>query len=124
VPLPTAKLAPALVALAVGALLAGCGQTHRVGAGRSLQMTVTEYRLRPQDVSMGAGTVAILVHNLGRLTHNLAVTEDGQLVAATDGIPPGSSAELDLSLAPGRYLLASTILSDQSLGLYGTLTVS
>jgi hypothetical protein len=73
---------------------------------------------------MGAGTVAILVRNYGRLTHNLAVTEDGQLVAATDGIPPGRSAELDLSLAPGRYLLASTILSDQSLGLYGTLTVS
>jgi hypothetical protein len=122
--LRTRKLAPAIAALGAAGLLSGCGHTHRVGANRSVQMTLTEYRLRPHDLSVSAGTLAILVHNYGRLTHNLAVTEAGQLVATTDGILPGQSAELDLSLAPGRYQMSSTILSDESLGLYGTLSVN
>ena len=35
---------------------------------------------------------------------------------------PGQSAELFATLAAGKYLMASTILSDQALGAYGTLT--
>ena len=79
--------------------------------------------MNPQDVSVSTGTLTMLIHNYGRLTHNLLVTENGTSIASTHGIPPGGEAELDLSLAPGTYLMTSTIQSDQALGQYGTITV-
>ena len=86
-----------------------------------VQISVTEYRLNPQSVRAPDGRLSIFVHNNGRLTHNLVVWQGAQSVAGTQPIPPGGSAELDLDLAPGKYLMASTIQSDQTLGAYGTL---
>ncbi len=103
--------------------LAGCGHTRDVGSDRSVRVALTEYRLNPQDVAVSTGTLTMLIHNYGRLTHNLVVSENGTSIASTRGIPPGGEAELDLSLAPGTYLMTSTIQSDQALGQYGTITV-
>ena len=79
--------------------------------------------MNPQSVSVSSGVLMMLVHNYGRLTHNLVVSENGTSIASTHGIPPGGEAELDLSLAPGSYLMTSTILSDEALGEYGTISV-
>ena len=110
--------------LATAGLLAGCGHTARVGAGRTLRVSLTEYRLRPSDVSASAGTLTIVAHNYGLMTHNLAVSQNGTLVAATKPIAPGAEATVVVTLAPGTYTLASTILSDQALGEHGTLTIT
>jgi Cupredoxin-like domain len=104
--------------------LAGCGHTREVHPGQTVDMSVSEYRLNPQSLHTSEGVLSIVVHNDGILTHNLVVSAGGEEVAGTKPIPPGSSAELDLNLAPGKYLMASTIQSDQTLGAYGTLTVS
>jgi Cupredoxin-like domain len=104
--------------------MSGCGHTRDVGAGQTVHMSVSEYRLNPQSLHTSEGVLSIVVHNDGILTHNLVVSADGVQVAGTKPIPPGSSVELDLNLAPGKYLMASTIQSDQTLGAYGTLTVS
>jgi Cupredoxin-like domain len=110
--------------MALALVLAGCSHTRVLGADRTLHMSIREYRLNPQSIRATPGVVSIVVHNDGVLTHNLAVSANGQQVAATKPIPPGASTELDLNLAPGNYSMASTILSDQTLGAYGTLTVS
>jgi hypothetical protein len=112
-----------LVAVATASVIAGCGGSRHISGG-PLRLALTEYRLHPQNISVSSGTLTILIRNYGRLTHNVVVSESGQSVAATKPIPPGQSAELDLSLAPGRYLMTSTILSDEALGQYGTLTVT
>jgi hypothetical protein len=111
----------ALLALAV----AGCGHVARAGrgAGATLQVALNEYRLTPQDVRAGSGTLTIIVHNDGRLTHDLVINHDGAQVAATPPLAPGQTADLVATLAPGQYLMSSTILSDQALGAYGTLHV-
>ena len=109
--------------LALAPALAGCAHTHRVAADGTVQLAVTEYRLNPESIRAGEGVLSIVVHNYGRLTHNLVVTANGQSVAGTKPIPPGQTTELDLNLAPGTYEMASTILSDEALGAYGTLTV-
>jgi hypothetical protein len=114
----------AAVTLALAAVVAGCGGSRQLAGGRPLRLAVTEYRLHPQSISVSAGTLTIFIHNYGRLTHDVVVSENGQSIAGTKPIPPGQSAELDLSLAPGRYLMTSTILSDEALGQYGTLTVT
>ena len=43
---------------------------------------------------------------------------------STKPIAPGQTAQLDAALPPGHYLMASSILSDQALGAYGTLIVA
>jgi cupredoxin-like protein len=109
----------ALAALA----LAGCGHVTSVGTGATLQISLNEYRVMPQDVHAGSGTLTIVVRNDGRLTHDLVITQDGRQTAATEPLAPGQTTDLVTALPPGRYLMSSTILSDQALGVYGTLDV-
>ena len=117
---PTLSLfAALLVAVAAG----GCGTTHTVGPGGTLQVALNEYRVTPQDVRAPTGLLTIFVHNYGRLTHDLVISLDGRTEAATKPIGPGQTEELDAALGPGHYLMASSILSDQALGAYGTLIV-
>jgi hypothetical protein len=106
---------------AVGAT--GCGATTRVGADRTLQIALTEYRVTPQDVHAGAGPLTIVGHNYGRLSHDLVISHGGVIDATTTPVAPGQSTRLEAVLSPGRYLMASSLLSDQALGAYGTLDV-
>ena len=101
----------------------GCGPVTGVHAGATLAVAVSEYRVTPQDVRAPAGTLTIVVHNVGRLTHHLVLTQGGRTDASTEPIPPGHSASLIAYLTPGRYRLASTLFDDQALGAYGTLRV-
>ena len=111
-------------ALAAAALLAGCGNTSQVGRDRTFQVALTEYHVSPQRVQALAGTLTIFVHNYGRLSHNLVISSNGHPDFSTQPIPPGETSELLATLAPGNYLMSSTILSDQALGAYGTLIVT
>ena len=95
----------------------------RVGAGRTLQVAVTEYRINPDAIAVTAGFLTLVVRNYGRLTHNLVVAENGRPDGATGSIPPGREATLIVDLARGRYTISSTILSDADLGARGTLSV-
>jgi len=113
------------VAVAVlGIPLAGCGHTASVGSERTLRVALSEYRVAPEKVKASAGALTIIVHNLGKLTHNLVVLRGDQRVVETQPIWPGTVGELSVNLVPGRYTLASTLFSDQALGEYGTLTIT
>jgi hypothetical protein len=121
--MPRGRLALGLLVLGAW-LAAGCGRTAVVGQNRVLELGLTEYRVTPESARVSAGALTIVVHNYGKLTHNLAVSSNGQTDASTKPLWPGQSKSLWLVLAPGRYQLASTLLSDQALGEYGTLTVT
>jgi hypothetical protein len=123
IPMPGLQALRLGLAAATLALAAGCGHTHIVGSGRTVGLGLSEYRMVPQDVRAPVGVLNILIHNYGRLTHNLVVSQGGHEVAGTKPIPPGTTAYLSVNLARGNYVMASTLLSDQSLGEYGTLIV-
>jgi hypothetical protein len=105
-------------------LLAGCGHTRVVGGDRSVNVALSEYRLNPSNIRVSSGLLTFHVHNYGRLTHDLVISQDGQTIGQTKPLPPGQTADLALDLAPGRFSMASTMLSDQALGAYGTVEVS
>ena len=110
--------------IAVAAVaLSACSHTTAVGTDRTLRLALTEYHLVPESVQASPGLLTIVVHNEGRLTHNLAVSSGGNVIGQTAPVRPGTSAELRLDLAAGEYRMASTLFSDQVLGEYGTLTV-
>jgi len=114
-----------LVVLACGAALgaAGCGATTTVVKDGTLQIALSEYRVTPQHVQTSAGVLTLVVHNYGRLTHDLVISLDGQAEITSPPIAPGQTADLEAGLGPGKYLMASSILNDQALGAYGTLDV-
>jgi plastocyanin len=119
-----AKLCPSLAGLMLAGALSGCGQTQQVGVDRTLSVALTEYHLNPQSVRVRAGTLTVVVRNYGRLTHDLVISSNGQTAASTRPLAPGQSAAITVNLTAGSYQMASTILSDQALGQYGTLAVT
>ncbi len=116
--------APKLAVLAAAALLvAACGHTTSAGSSRTVRVELTEYRLHPQSIQADTGPLTLVVHNRGVLAHNLVVSQDGTTIDSTPSILPGQTVDLSVNLAPGKYSVASTIQSDETLGEYGTLTV-
>jgi hypothetical protein len=120
-----------VAALLATLLLAGCGagQTAHVG-GHSLALTLEEYRILPQTASVPAGALRIVACNRGILTHNVALQRgalDSDERTTLTGIPtllPGKCGSvLSTPLAPGRYLLTSTVGNQAVLGMAATLIV-
>jgi hypothetical protein len=118
-------------------LLAGCGLAGGCGEGAALRVaghrvavTLEEYRILPQRLSVPAGRLTIVAHNQGVLTHNVAV-ERGNLDSAEREnladirtlLPGHSGSVVTEPLAPGRYLLVSTVGNQAVLGMSATLVV-
>ena len=123
-PRPRAPTPALVLMLVILSLLAGCSRTDVAGSKRTLHIALNEYRLNPASARVLAGVLTIYVRNFGRLTHNLVISQSRQTIAATEPVRPGQSAVLAVNLAPGTYSMASTILSDASLGESGTLEVT
>jgi hypothetical protein len=113
-----------LLAASLCLVLAACGATKVIGPGRTVQIALSEYRVTPARLTVPAGPVTFLVHNFGRLAHNLAITRDGRIEAETAPIRPGAGAALTIYLAAGSYIIASNLFDDQTLGAYSTLIVT
>jgi hypothetical protein len=113
-----------LLTSAVAVTLAGCGHSTSVGPHRTIHVALTEYRVIPQSIQAKPGSLTLEVENDGRLAHTLAISRHGTILGHTPPLQPGAFALLTVSLRPGSYLMSSTLLSDQALGAYGTLTVA
>jgi hypothetical protein len=109
--------------MALACALAGCTRTHVVGAVPTLRVALTEYRINPQRVLAHAGQLTLLVHNYGRRTHDLELSLGGVSAGGSKPIQPGAFQKVIVYLVPGHYRMASTILTDEALGAYGTLDV-
>jgi hypothetical protein len=112
-----------LAALLVGGLLSGCGAAHHTSHGGSLNVSVNEWRVTPETADAGPGPLLIVVHNSGRLAHNLVLSRDGIRVSFTPPIMPGHNAELATTLQKGSYQMLSSMVDDEATGVYGTLRV-
>jgi hypothetical protein len=123
-PVSRCRLLPAtLAALLVGALLTGCGASHRVSGGGALNVSVNEWRVTPENADAPPGALLIVVHNAGRLAHNFVLSRDGVRVSFTPPIMPGQNADLETTVQKGSYQLLSSLVDDQATGVYGTLKV-
>jgi hypothetical protein len=112
-----------LAALLVGGLLTGCGAAHDTPRNGALNVSVNEWRVTPETAHAGPGPLLIVVHNSGRLAHNLVLTRDGVRVTSTPPIMPGQSSDLETTVQKGNYQLLSSMVDDEATGVYGTLDV-
>jgi plastocyanin len=118
-------LACAIAVFATALLLTGCGGAEPVATAQSgrLDVTLDEYLIAPQDVSVPAGPVTVHVVNRGRLRHSLRLWgADGEPVAVRS-LFPGDSADRTATLKPGEYRMVCTIMNHAELGMTGRLVV-
>ncbi len=123
-----------LAALALAAwALAGCGDGDPVRIeGRTLELRLEEFRIVPEDVSVGPGRLRVVATNVGRLTHNLKVVKEDEEdreappteLGGTGTAQPGETATYTFEdLEPGAYRMVCTITNHDDLGQYGELFV-
>jgi plastocyanin len=116
------------VLIAAVLVLAGCGSDDGGGdgssaAGETVQITATDFRFDPADVSVAAaGETTFTLTNDGGEEHALEVEGNG-IEEETDAVAPGESASLTVDLEPGEYVLYCPIANHRSLGMEGTLVV-
>lgn len=122
--LRAARLACQLGLPVAASLLGGCGQSATVGSTRVLRVALTEYRMNPSGTQASAGRLTVVLSNFGRLTHDLAITAGGRTIVHLKPLAPGGTERATVALGPGSYEMASTLASDQALGILGSLTVS
>lgn len=108
----------------VALLAAGCSHPVRIGRGGVVHVALTEYRVRPGELVARAGALRFEVRNYGRLSHNLVISAGSAVLGSTRPIPPGQSATVSVTLAPGHYSISSSIQSDGTLGDRGTLLIT
>jgi plastocyanin len=120
----------ALLAAAI-ALATGCSDDDPVRSDRPVvRVTLDEYAITPQDVSVPSGKVELVARNIGRLTHNLQVEippedpdEQTETLAQTPTAQPGTTVSATVDLKPGTYLMRCSLANHDDLGMTGNLVV-
>lgn len=99
--------------------LAGATESGSSTAAVAVDVSLTEFEIAPDPLTIPAGTAALNVSNEGTVIHNLSV--DG---TATPMLEAGDAAPLDVgSLEPGTYTLRCDVSGHEAAGMKATLTV-
>jgi uncharacterized cupredoxin-like copper-binding protein len=86
----------------------------------TVAVTETEFKISLDSTSIKAGKVMFVVKNAGKLPHDLAI-KSGQ---KTKLIQPGTSAQLAVTLKPGKYHLYCSVPGHEQAGMKVDITVS
>lgn len=96
------------------------GPAAATGEAQPIEVEIGELFLKPSEVTAPPGPLAITVRNSGAAEHNLAIEGLG----ATEMIPPGGSATLEVAdAAPGTYEMICQVPGHADGGMRGTFTV-
>ena len=93
----------------VALVLAACGSARGTG---SIEVTLDEWEIGLSNSRFVDGPVELNVANSGEFPHTLVVEgPGGEVVAATEVIPPGSTGELQLDLAEEDFRFTCRIVA-------------
>jgi Cupredoxin-like domain len=111
--------------LALLIALPGClseGPTTRERR-HAVTVTLDDYFIRPQNLSVPGGRTTLTVVNRGRLGHTLRIRANDKVVLSFLSIAPGARRTRSFHLRRGRYTMFDPIGNNEELGMHGTLTV-
>ena len=112
----------AVAALAFGGVAAA--RMQLVAPGR-MQVVAKEYSFALSRTHLKAGHAVIELANFGQDQHDLRLQRVGvRHIAGLGIVDPGARADLNLKLAPGRYLVWCSVANHRALGMRATLVVS
>lgn len=135
-------------ALAAGLLVAACGGGAASAPARTLtpdsspgpagssaaatlaptativNVAAREYEFTPSTLTVAAGSVRFVVTNNGNDEHEFEIFKGEQVVDEIEGLVPGLTKELPVTLAAGEYMFMCKLSGHDLLGMKGTLTVT
>ncbi len=114
---------PAVVCLVLA--LNGCNKPSvaTVENGR-LRVTLDDYFLSPQEITVLSGKpLLVTVRNVGATPHSFRIRRGGRDFGGSGALAPKQSESIRLRLRAGEYRIFSGLSNDETLGLYGSLTV-
>jgi plastocyanin len=92
-------------------------------APATVEVRLTEYAVE-MPASLPAGTTVFAVHNEGKKTHNFGIEGEGMHEMLPASLRPGASADLQVTLKPGKYRIYCPIGSHESKGMSAELVVT
>jgi plastocyanin len=120
--MPLARATAALVALAVAG---GCGgeQPTAVVRDDSVEITLDEFLIAPQNLTARPGRITFRVTNRGRLRHSFRLWRPDGAPVEIESILPADDTVRVGELAPGEYRMVCTVSNHAELGMTGRLVV-
>jgi len=99
-------------------------ETGAKGPGGTLQLAASETALAFDKTSLTSkpGKVTIDFDNPAALEHNVAIEQNGEVLAESETLAKGKTS-VSAELAPGTYTFLCTIPGHAEAGMEGTLTV-
>jgi iron uptake system component EfeO len=123
---PSRFAAAALAAVTVAA----CGGSTSSGAPTSapaasgtVAVEAKEYAFTPSTLTVPAGQVTFSVRNAGNEEHEFEIFQGETVVDEIEGLVPGLTKPLTVTLAAGSYTFKCLLNGHNQLGMTGTLTV-
>ena len=122
--------------LGIAAILAACGGggASTSGPGASVPaaslpagtyaVEAKEYSFTPSTISVPAGEVTFQVKNTGIEEHEFEIFQGDTVVDEIEGLVPGLTKDLTVTLAAGDYQFKCLLNGHDALGMTGTLTVT
>jgi uncharacterized cupredoxin-like copper-binding protein len=131
-----ARLAAIALFAAVPLLLAACGDddnetagttaapTTAAPAGETVNVSETDFALKPANPTVKAGEVTFNVTNDGQTLHSLEVEGPGEESELDQELQPGQSGTLTVDLSkPGKYEWYCPVGNHKEMGMKGEITV-
>jgi iron uptake system component EfeO len=123
------RLALVPLALATAAALAACSAGAGSGApaapsGPVIEVAASDYAFDPSAISLAPGAVTFRVENVGAEEHEFEIFEGDTVVDEIEGLVPGLTKELTVTLGAGRYTFVCKLADHEERGMTGTLTVA
>jgi uncharacterized cupredoxin-like copper-binding protein len=98
------------------------GPSSPGATGTVVPVSETEFKIKFSPTTFRAGTYTFTAKNDGQAPHALRISGPG-VTAATGNLAPGRSANLTVTLRPGRYDLDCPVDNHAQLGMKQEITV-
>ena len=118
------------VALGAAGAIAACGSQGGSSAPATaapsgvIAVEAREYSFTPATITVPAGSVTFSVKNAGTEEHEFEIFEGDKVVDEVEGMVPGLTKQLTVTLEAGDYTFVCKLNGHDQLGMKGTLTVT
>jgi len=103
---------------------ASTSSSAAAASGTQVTATLTEYHIALSAQTFTPGTYTFVTKNAGQVGHALEISGPGVSDQHTQGLQPGGTADLTVTLSAGSYDVFCPVPGHKSLGMDTTITVS
>jgi iron uptake system component EfeO len=93
-------------------------------SGAVVEVKAVDYAFEPSTIALQPGPVTFRVENAGTQEHEFEIFEGDTVVDEIEGLVPGLTKDLTISLVAGSYTFVCKLADHEQRGMTGTLIVA